>query len=713
MPPKRPWERSQSRQPGIPTARAQAQPPPEAARRCPGRPPREIEGTASNGSGQAHLGAETPPRTPAAPPAPMQQGRSSHRSLPGRRPESKRRRADDTVLVGSAFCLRPNRRTPTTFGSRARRRRGKGRRQRRRGRRPVERVGVGGGEPPVSPGFLIVKSEVSDMHVGTIMESNDATFFEDIFPMKDMPNSSNQGMPSTSIQEFATIPESTIPIEHLENPEEDNNEAPKRSKRQRTAKSFGNDFIVYLVDDTPTSISEAYASPDADYWKEAVRSEMDSILANGTWEITDRPYGCKPVGCKWVFKKKLRPDGTIEKYKARLVAKGYTQKEAPLSVPIKEVTPLQRYTTRHSTICAYRLLHPVYRRAPLDGTAGLRNPVSCDPVRERRDKVFRERSTVTAGFNIDTEADDYFPNDDFFPDISNLFGDMALNSDNGNAGSSSAPGNKELISMARSRSSTSSVASNIMDRGKQIETGLVDFVPHPPSRLDAYAYLEEPMKMTFGKFDFRVEKEGVYRLEVPISSGFSSGGSDLSNSVSSVESSDKEISSPRFIDSRASEKLARIFSDMSFESSADSYISDDSSDTDSFDFINKSTSIGKVFTKLYGGVTEPSKVKTPKYHQVFAIGDASRDQEETSEAFDDLGNPYVDPSDLRRGHLQEIQGRLCTTWQWQELKPWERRLYQHRQKELQGKIVHDLRQQQQQQMSKEQVEQETRQHKQG
>jgi hypothetical protein len=33
------------------------------------------------------------------------------------------------------------------------------------------------------------------------------------------------------------------------------------------------------------------------------------------------------VGCKWVFKKKLKPDGTIEKYKARLVGKGYTQKE--------------------------------------------------------------------------------------------------------------------------------------------------------------------------------------------------------------------------------------------------------------------------------------------------------------------------------------------------------------------------------------------------
>ena len=100
-----------------------------------------------------------------------------------------------------------------------------------------------------------------------------------------------------------------------------------RSKRQRVEKSFGDDFIVYLVDNTPTSIAEAFASPDADDWKEAVNSEMDSILSNGTWELSERPYGCKPVGCKWVFKKKLRPDGTIEKYKARLVAKGYTQRE--------------------------------------------------------------------------------------------------------------------------------------------------------------------------------------------------------------------------------------------------------------------------------------------------------------------------------------------------------------------------------------------------
>jgi len=85
--------------------------------------------------------------------------------------------------------------------------------------------------------------------------------------------------------------------------------------------------MIYLVDDTPKAIEEAYSSLDANLWKEAVQSEIDSIMSNETWEVVDRPYGCKPVGCKWVFKKKLRTDDTIEKYKARLVAKGYTQKE--------------------------------------------------------------------------------------------------------------------------------------------------------------------------------------------------------------------------------------------------------------------------------------------------------------------------------------------------------------------------------------------------
>jgi hypothetical protein len=69
--------------------------------------------------------------------------------------------------------------------------------------------------------------------------------------------------------------------------------------------SLVDDFIIYLMDDTPKTIAEAYSSPDSDYWKEAVRSEMDSIMSNGTWEVVECPYGCNPVGCKWVLKKSL------------------------------------------------------------------------------------------------------------------------------------------------------------------------------------------------------------------------------------------------------------------------------------------------------------------------------------------------------------------------------------------------------------------------
>jgi hypothetical protein len=123
--------------------------------------------------------------------------------------------------------------------------------------------------------------------------------------------------------------ELSIPIDHVEDfhmhiPEEDDAIVTRKSKRQRFAKSFGDDFMVYLMEDTPTTIREAYSSSDADLWKEAVRSEMDSIMSNETWKVVDHPYGCQPIGCKWIFKKKLRPNGTIERYKARLVAKGYT-----------------------------------------------------------------------------------------------------------------------------------------------------------------------------------------------------------------------------------------------------------------------------------------------------------------------------------------------------------------------------------------------------
>ena len=85
--------------------------------------------------------------------------------------------------------------------------------------------------------------------------------------------------------------------------------------------------LLFLIEDDPKTYQEAMKSVDATFWKDAIHSELESIVANHTWELVVLPRGCKTIGCKLVFKKKLKANGTIEKFKARLVAKGYTQKE--------------------------------------------------------------------------------------------------------------------------------------------------------------------------------------------------------------------------------------------------------------------------------------------------------------------------------------------------------------------------------------------------
>ncbi|KAL6145460.1 hypothetical protein ACLB2K_056147 [Fragaria x ananassa] len=64
---------------------------------------------------------------------------------------------------------------------------------------------------------------------------------------------------------------------------------------------------------------EVVNSTDRSLWKETIKSEIDSILQNHTWELVDLPPGCKSLSSKWIFKRKLKADGSIDKYKARMV----------------------------------------------------------------------------------------------------------------------------------------------------------------------------------------------------------------------------------------------------------------------------------------------------------------------------------------------------------------------------------------------------------
>jgi hypothetical protein len=46
-------------------------------------------------------------------------------------------------------------------------------------------------------------------------------------------------------------------------------------------------------------------------------------MQNHTWKLVVLFPINKPLGCKWIFKRKMKVDGLIDKYKDRLVVKGY------------------------------------------------------------------------------------------------------------------------------------------------------------------------------------------------------------------------------------------------------------------------------------------------------------------------------------------------------------------------------------------------------
>lgn len=50
-------------------------------------------------------------------------------------------------------------------------------------------------------------------------------------------------------------------------------------------------------------------------------------MNTNTWSLVPLPKDIEPIGCKWVFRVKYNPDGSVSKHKARLVAKGFHQQE--------------------------------------------------------------------------------------------------------------------------------------------------------------------------------------------------------------------------------------------------------------------------------------------------------------------------------------------------------------------------------------------------
>ena len=53
-----------------------------------------------------------------------------------------------------------------------------------------------------------------------------------------------------------------------------------------------------------------------------MKDEMDSLLRNQTWELTELPVGKKDLHNKWAYRIKNEHDGN-KCYKTRLVIKGF------------------------------------------------------------------------------------------------------------------------------------------------------------------------------------------------------------------------------------------------------------------------------------------------------------------------------------------------------------------------------------------------------
>lgn len=78
----------------------------------------------------------------------------------------------------------------------------------------------------------------------------------------------------------------------------------------------------YYHETEPSSFTAASKSL---VWRQAMAEEFSALQRQGTWSLVPNSPDKHVVGCRWVFKIKHNPDGSVARHKARLVAKGFHQ----------------------------------------------------------------------------------------------------------------------------------------------------------------------------------------------------------------------------------------------------------------------------------------------------------------------------------------------------------------------------------------------------
>ncbi|KAJ9691425.1 hypothetical protein PVL29_013564 [Vitis rotundifolia] len=80
-------------------------------------------------------------------------------------------------------------------------------------------------------------------------------------------------------------------------------------------------FLIQTTSE-PHTYSQASKS---ETWVQAMQHEYQALLRNHTWSLVPPQSSAHIVGCRWIYKLKYLPDGSVERHKARLVTQGFTQ----------------------------------------------------------------------------------------------------------------------------------------------------------------------------------------------------------------------------------------------------------------------------------------------------------------------------------------------------------------------------------------------------
>nr|GEV45425.1 zinc finger, CCHC-type [Tanacetum cinerariifolium] len=169
------------------------------------------------------------------------------------------------------------------------------------GERGIECIFVGYDEHFKAFRFYVIKPNDS-VAINSIIESRNVIFDEQRF--SSVPRPSQRSLVKGTANSGGLVVSERVTNEIVQQFESQL----RKSKRHKTPKDFGPEFQLYLIEgtrdevsdqkfycfnvkDDPKTFDKAMKSQDVAFWKEAINDEMDSIMGNNTWVLTDLPLG--------------------------------------------------------------------------------------------------------------------------------------------------------------------------------------------------------------------------------------------------------------------------------------------------------------------------------------------------------------------------------------------------------------------------------------